>query len=72
MDSVSDVVRLPGEQIRAASELGVTINRQLPMGIGRLDDRMLILLDERLMTSTEMGLIVARSAPQPPIFQLDR
>lgn len=43
------------------------------MDSGNLDDRMPILLDiERPMTSTEMGLIVVRSGPQPPISQFDR
>jgi len=60
VDSVSDVVRLGGEQIRAVPELGATIDRQFLTGIGTLDDRMLILLDiERLMTSAEMGLVAA-------------
>jgi purine-binding chemotaxis protein CheW len=60
VDSVSDVVRLEAEQIRAVPELGATIDRQFLTGIGTLDARMLILLDiERLMTSAEMGLVAA-------------
>ena len=60
VDSVSDVVRLGGEQIRAVPELGAAIDRQFMTGIGTLDERMLILLDiERLMTSAEMGLVDA-------------
>ncbi|GAB3093810.1 chemotaxis protein CheW [Lysobacter terrae] len=63
VDSVSDVVRLPDEQIRAVPEIGATIDRQFLTGIGTLDERMLILLDiERLMSSTEMGLVVAEAA----------
>ena len=58
VDSVSDVVRLGGEQVREVPELGVAIDRQFLTGIGTLDERMLILLDiERLMTSSEMGLV---------------
>ncbi|GAB2614015.1 chemotaxis protein CheW [Novilysobacter erysipheiresistens] len=58
VDSVSDVVRLGGEQIRDVPELGAAIDRQFLTGIGTLDERMLILLDiERLMTSAEMGLV---------------
>ena len=58
VDSVSDVVRLPAEQVRPAPEFGGGIDRQYLTGIGTLDERMLILLDiERLMTSTEMGLV---------------
>ena len=58
VDSVSDVVRLSAEQIREVPELGATIDRQFLTGIGTLDERMLILLDiERLMGSSEMGLV---------------
>lgn len=63
VDSVSDVVRLAGEQVRAVPEIGATIDRQFLTGIGTLDERMLILLDiERLMSSAEMGLVVAQAA----------
>ena len=58
VDAVSDVIRLPADQISPVPELGATIDRQFLTGIGTMDERMLILLDiERLMTSTEMGLV---------------
>ena len=63
VDSVSDVVRLGGEQIREVPEMGATIDRKFLTGLGTLDERMLILLDiERLMTSAEMGLVAAAEA----------
>ena len=63
VDSVSDVVRLGTEQIRAVPELDATIDRQFLTGIGTLDERMLILLDiERLMRSETMGLLSAEAA----------
>ena len=63
VDSVSDVVRLSPEQMRAVPEIGATIDRQFLTGIGTLDERMLILLDiERLMTSPEMGLVAEAAA----------
>ena len=63
VDSVSDVVRLSGEQIRAVPEIAATIERQFLTGIGTMDERMLILLDiERLMVSTEMGLVAEAAA----------
>lgn len=63
VDSVSDVTRLEPAQIRPVPEVGVTIDRQFITGIGTLDDRMLILLDiERLMGSTEMGLVAEAQA----------
>lgn len=65
VDSVSDVIRLGGDQIRQVPELGATIDRQFLTGIGTLDERMLILLDiERLMTSTEMGLVTEAAVVQ--------
>ena len=63
VDSVSDVVQLNAEQVRAVPEIGATIDRQFLTGIGTLDERMLILLDiERLMASSEMGLVIAQAA----------
>ncbi|TLX22202.1 chemotaxis protein CheW [Thermomonas fusca] len=65
VDSVSDVVQLTTEQIRAMPEVGTGIDRRFLTGIGALDERMLILLDiEGLMTSTEMGLVVESAAAQ--------
>ena len=65
VDSVSDVVQLTGEQIRAMPEVGTGIDRRFLTGIGALDERMLILLDiEGLMTSTEMGLVVDNATAQ--------
>ena len=65
VDSVSDVVQLTAEQIRAMPEVGTGIDRRFLTGIGALDERMLILLDiEGLMTSTEMGLVVESAAAQ--------
>jgi len=64
VDSVSDVVRLGGEQIREVPEMGATIDRKFLTGLGSLDERMLILLDiERLMTSAEMGLVAQAALP---------
>jgi len=63
VDSVSDVVQLAGEQIRAVPEIGATIDRQFLTGIGTLDERMLILLDiERLMGHETMGLVAPEAA----------
>lgn len=63
VDSVSDVVRLAAEQVRAVPEIGATIDRQFLTGIGTLDQRMLILLDiERLMGHETMGLVAPEAA----------
>ncbi|MFS0753454.1 chemotaxis protein CheW [Noviherbaspirillum sp. 1P10PC] len=58
VDSVSDVTTLQPEQIRPAPEMGTALNTDYLVGLGTLEERMLILLDiERLMSSAEMGLI---------------
>ena len=58
VDSVSDVITLSPEQIKPAPEMGTAFNTDYLIGLGTLDERMLILVDiDRLMSSTEMGLI---------------
>jgi purine-binding chemotaxis protein CheW len=58
VDSVSDVTTLTPEQIKPAPEMGTAFNSEYLMGLGTLDERMLILIDiDRLMSSSEMGLI---------------
>ena len=58
VDSVSDVITLSAEQIKPAPEMGSTLDTDYLIGLGTLDQRMIILLDiERLMSSEEMGLI---------------
>ncbi len=57
VDTVSDVVSLPEDEIHPAPELG-TFDNQFLMGLASANDRMLILIDiERLMTSAEMALV---------------
>ncbi|MDB5990385.1 MAG: cheW4 [Herbaspirillum sp.] len=58
VDSVSDVITLKPEEIKPAPEMGIALNTDYLIGIGAIDERMLILVDiERLMSSTELGLI---------------
>jgi purine-binding chemotaxis protein CheW len=58
VDGVSDVINLAAEQVRPAPEFGSTIDTEYIMGLGTVDERMLILVDiEKLMGSTDMGLI---------------
>jgi purine-binding chemotaxis protein CheW len=60
VDSVSDVTTLTAEQIKPAPEMGTaaaSFNSEFLMGLGIVDERMLILIDiDRLMSSSEMGL----------------
>jgi purine-binding chemotaxis protein CheW len=58
VDSVSDVTTLTPEQVKPAPEMGSAFNGEYLMGLGTIDERMLILIDiDRLMSSSEMGLI---------------
>jgi purine-binding chemotaxis protein CheW len=58
VDSVSDVITLSTEQIKPAPEMGTALNTDYLIGLGTIDQRMLILVDiDKLMSSAEMGLI---------------
>jgi purine-binding chemotaxis protein CheW len=57
VDSVSDVLTLKPEQVRAAPELSSALDTRYIMGLGTVDERMLILVNiENLMSSGEMAL----------------
>jgi purine-binding chemotaxis protein CheW len=63
VDGVSDVITLNADQIKPAPEFGGAIDTQYVMGIGAVDDRMLILVDiERLMSSQDMELVEVAAA----------
>ena len=58
VDSVSDVTTLAPEQIRAAPQLGSAIDADYLIGLGTIDERMLILMDiDKLMSSDDIGLV---------------
>ena len=60
VDSVSDVTTLSPEQIKATPEMGTTFNTDYLIGLGTLEERMLILVDiDKLMSSADMGLIAS-------------
>ena len=57
VDSVSDVTTLSPNQVRPAPEMG-TFDSDYLIGLGTLNERMLILVDiDKLMSSSEMGLM---------------
>ena len=63
VDSVSDVTTLSPEQIKPAPEMGTTFDSDYLIGLGTLDERMLILVDiDKLMSSAEMGLVEQMAA----------
>ena len=58
VDGVSDVITLTHEQIKAAPEFSSSLDTQYIMGLGAVDQRMIILMDiEKLMSSRDMDLI---------------
>lgn len=58
VDSVSDVLTLTPEQIKAAPSLSTSLDTRYITGLGTVDERMLILVDiERLMSSKDMELV---------------
>jgi purine-binding chemotaxis protein CheW len=58
VDSVSDVIALKQDQIKPAPEMGTVFNTDYLIGLGTIDERMLILVDiDKLMSGAEMGLI---------------
>ncbi|RNF27853.1 chemotaxis protein CheW [Massilia aurea] len=60
VDSVSDVVTLTPDQVRPAPEMQATLDGNCLLGLGTVDERMLILLDiDKLMQSDELGLVAA-------------
>jgi len=57
VDSVSDVMELPPESLKAAPDVDSVIDGDAVLGLGSLGDRMLILLDiEKLMSGVDMAL----------------
>lgn len=57
VDSVSDVMELPAENLKTAPDVDSSIGSDAVLGLGSLGDRMLILLDiEKLMSGMDMGL----------------
>ena len=58
VDSVSDVIALSADQVKPAPEMGTALQTDYLIGLGTIDERMLILVDiDKLMSSAEMGLI---------------
>lgn len=58
VDSVSDVVTLIPDQIKPAPEMGSPLDTRYLVGLGVIEQRMLILIDiDQLLSSAEMGLV---------------
>jgi len=60
VDGVSDVIQLNSENLRPAPEFGSILDTKYILGLGTLDERMIIVVDiEKLMSSQEMALVEA-------------
>ena len=63
VDGVSDVIQLSSENVRPAPEFGSVLDTRYILGLGTVEDRMIIIVDiERLMSSQEMSLVEAAAA----------
>jgi purine-binding chemotaxis protein CheW len=63
VDSVSDVITLGPDQVKPAPEFGAALDTQYIIGLGAVEDRMLILVDiEKLMTGRDMDLVDTQAA----------
>lgn len=57
VDGVSDVITLTAEQIKPAPDFSAHLDTGYVIGLGTLDERMLILMDiEKLIAGNEMGM----------------
>ena len=60
VDGVSDVIQLNSDNLRPAPEFGSILDTRYILGLGTVEERMIIVVDiERLMSSQEMALIEA-------------
>ncbi|EPE4837280.1 MULTISPECIES: chemotaxis protein CheW [Yersinia] len=58
VDGVSDVLSLNAEQIKPAPDFSTTLSTKYLLGLGTLNERMLILVDiEKLLNSEEMEIV---------------
>jgi len=63
VDSVSDVTTLTPEQVKPAPDMGTSFSSDYVIGLGTIDERMLILVNiDKLMSSPEMGLMDVATA----------
>jgi purine-binding chemotaxis protein CheW len=63
VDGVSDVIQLSSDNLRPSPEFGSILDTRYILGLGTVEDRMIIVVDiERLMTSQEMSLVESAAA----------
>jgi purine-binding chemotaxis protein CheW len=58
VDSVSDVLELSADEIKPPPEVAAALDARFITGLGKLGERMLILLDiEAMIQSPDLGLV---------------
>lgn len=58
VDSVSDVINLSPQDLKPAPEMGTVVGADYLIGLGTVDERMIILVDiDRMLSSNEIGLL---------------
>jgi purine-binding chemotaxis protein CheW len=63
VDGVSDVIQLDADNLRAVPEFGSILDTRYILGLGTVEERMIIIVDiEQLMTSSEMALVEESAA----------
>lgn len=63
VDGVSDVIQLSADNLRPAPDFSSTLDTRYIVGLGTVDDRMIIVVDiERLMSSQDMALVEEAAA----------
>ena len=63
VDGVSDVIQLNSDSLHPAPEFGSILDTRYILGLGTVDERMIIMVDiEQLMTSQEMALVETAAA----------
>ncbi|WP_312239953.1 chemotaxis protein CheW [Pantoea sp.] len=66
VDGVSDVLSLKSEQIKPAPDFSTTLSTKYLLGLGTVEERMLILVDiEKLLNSAEMEIVEQIAEMEP-------
>ncbi len=60
VDEVNEVMGIAASQIEPAPEFGIAVDASFILGMGKADDKVVMLLDaERVLTATEVGAVAA-------------
>lgn len=66
VDGVSDVLSLKSEQIKPSPDFSTTLSTKYLLGLGTVEERMLILVDiEKLLNSAEMEIVEQIAEMEP-------